>query len=42
MQTVHWLGTGLSTVPGIRRLAQGPLPLVLWNRTVEKAREAVA
>ena len=42
MQTIHWLGTGLSTVPGIRRLAQGPLPLVLWNRTVEKARDAVA
>lgn len=42
MQTVHWLGTGLSTVPGIRRLAQGALPLVLWNRTVAKAERAVA
>ena len=42
MQTVHWLGTGLSTVPGIRRLAQGSLPLVLWNRTVAKAELAVA
>lgn len=42
MQTIHWLGTGLSTGPGIRRLAQGPLPLVLWNRTVTKAQEIVA
>jgi len=42
MQTVHWLGTGLSTVPGIRRLAQGKLPLVLWNRTVARAEEAVS
>lgn len=42
MQTVHWLGTGLSTVPGIRRLASGDLPLALWNRTLSKAREAVA
>ena len=42
MQTIHWLGTGLSTVPGIRRLAQGSIPLVLWNRTVAKAEQAVA
>ena len=42
MQTIHWLGTGLSTVPGIRRLAQGPIPLVLWNRTLAKAEQAVA
>lgn len=42
MQTVHWLGTGLSTVPGIRRLARGDLPLVLWNRTVAKAEQAVS
>ena len=46
MKKVHWLGTGLSTVPGIRRLAQSPdreeSPLVLWNRTVAKAEQAVA
>ncbi|MEM7208797.1 MAG: saccharopine dehydrogenase family protein [Pseudomonadota bacterium] len=41
MPTIHWLGTGLSTVPGIRRLAVGDLPLVLWNRTVEKAHAAI-
>ena len=42
MQTIHWLGAGLSTVPGIRRLTAGALPLVLWNRTVAKAEQAVA
>ena len=46
MQKIHWLGTGLSTVPGIRRLARSPSrsqrPLVLWNRTVAKAEQAVA
>ena len=42
MQTIHWLGAGLSTVPGIRRLATGPLPFVLWNRTITKAEQAVA
>ena len=42
MQNVHWVGTGLSTVPGIRRLARGSLPLVLWNRTVAKAEQAVS
>jgi len=40
--TVHWLGAGLSSVPGIRRLAAGPLPLVLWNRTLARAEQAVA
>ena len=39
---VHWLGAGLSSVPGIRRLAQGQLSLHLWNRTLEKAEQALA
>ncbi|NKC02236.1 MAG: saccharopine dehydrogenase [Pseudomonadales bacterium] len=42
MQTIHWLGAGLSSVPGIRRLANGDLPLFLWNRTVTKAEQALA
>ncbi len=42
MPTIHWLGAGLSTVPGIRRLARGVIPLSVWNRTVEKARAAIA
>ncbi len=39
---VHWLGAGLSSGPGIRRLATQGLPLTLWNRTAEKARQAIA
>ena len=39
--TIHWVGTGLSAVPGLRRLLKGGTPVAVWNRTVEKAREAV-
>ncbi len=39
--TIHWCGTGLSAVPGLRRLIEGGHPVVVWNRTVEKAHEAV-
>jgi saccharopine dehydrogenase (NADP+, L-glutamate forming) len=39
--TIHWCGTGLSAVPGLRRLIEGGHKVVVWNRTVEKAREAV-
>lgn len=39
--TVHWCGTGLSSVPGLRRLIQGGHPVTVWNRTVEKAQAAV-
>lgn len=39
--TIHWVGTGLSSIPGLRRLLKGKTPVVVWNRTVEKAREAV-
>jgi saccharopine dehydrogenase (NADP+, L-glutamate forming) len=39
--TIHWCGTGLSSGPGLRRLIQGGHKVVVWNRTVEKAREAV-
>jgi saccharopine dehydrogenase-like NADP-dependent oxidoreductase/alanine dehydrogenase len=38
MSRVHWLGAGLSSGPGIRRVARSGTPLVLWNRTVEKAK----
>lgn len=38
---IHWVGTGLSSVPGIRRLAVGDLPLILWNRTPDKAHAAL-
>ena len=39
--TIHWCGTGLSSAPGLRRLIEAGHKVVVWNRTVEKAREAV-
>ena len=39
--TIHWCGTGLSSGPGLRRLIESGHKVVVWNRTVEKAREAV-
>ena len=39
--TIHWCGTGLSAIPGLRRLIEAGQPVVVWNRTVEKAQEAV-
>ena len=42
MKTVHWLGAGLSSAPGIRRLALGANKLIIWNRTVEKAQAIIA
>ncbi|MCR9157798.1 MAG: saccharopine dehydrogenase NADP-binding domain-containing protein [Rhodobacteraceae bacterium] len=39
--TVHWCGTGLSSVPGLRRLIKDGHAVTVWNRTVEKARKAV-
>jgi saccharopine dehydrogenase (NADP+, L-glutamate forming) len=38
---IHWCGTGLSAAPGLRRLLEGGHPVTVWNRTVERAREAV-
>ncbi len=39
--TIHWCGTGLSAIPGLRRLLEAGRNVVVWNRTVDKAREAV-
>jgi len=41
MSTIHWIGTGLSTIPGLRRLIENGHKIVVWNRTPEKARDAV-
>ncbi|MFB2532096.1 saccharopine dehydrogenase family protein [Paracoccus sp. p3-h83] len=38
---IHWCGTGLSAIPGLRRLIAGGHPVTVWNRTVEKARAEV-
>ena len=39
--TIHWCGTGLSAIPGLRRLIEGGQTVTVWNRTVEKAKQAV-
>jgi len=41
MQHIHWLGTGLSSIPGIRRLARNYNNLTIWNRTLEKAEQSI-
>ncbi|MDN5567491.1 MAG: saccharopine dehydrogenase, partial [Paracoccus sp. (in: a-proteobacteria)] len=38
---IHWIGTGLSAIPGLRRLIDTGAPVYVWNRTVDKAREQV-
>ncbi|MEO0751142.1 MAG: saccharopine dehydrogenase family protein [Pseudomonadota bacterium] len=39
--TIHWCGTGLSAIPGLRRLLESGRDVKVWNRTVSRAREAV-
>lgn len=39
--TIHWCGTGLSAVPGLRRLLENGQDVVVWNRTLDKAQDAV-
>lgn len=39
--TIHWCGTGLSAIPGLRRLIESGQDITVWNRTVAKAQEAV-
>jgi saccharopine dehydrogenase-like NADP-dependent oxidoreductase len=39
--TIHWCGTGLSSGPGLRTLLAAGHDVVVWNRTVDKAREVV-
>ncbi|WP_204112825.1 saccharopine dehydrogenase family protein [Shimia biformata] len=39
--TIHWCGTGLSAIPGLRRLVQNGRDVVVWNRTVQKAKDVV-
>ena len=41
MKHVHWIGTGLSSLPGIRRLAKNLENLTIWNRTLEKAENSI-
>lgn len=39
--TIHWCGTGLSAIPGLRRLIEAGHEVTVWNRTLEKAQDAV-
>ncbi len=39
--TIHWCGTGLSAIPGLRKLIEDGQDVMVWNRTVAKAQEAV-
>ena len=39
--TIHWCGTGLSAIPGLRKLIIDGHDIVVWNRTIEKAISAV-
>lgn len=39
--TIHWCGTGLSAIPGLKRALAGEAPVVVWNRSVDKARAAL-
>ncbi len=39
--TIHWCGTGLSAIPGLRRLIKDGYDVVVWNRTISKAEHAV-
>ncbi len=39
--TIHWCGTGLSAIPGLRRLLEAGRKVTVWNRTVDKATAAV-
>jgi Saccharopine dehydrogenase C-terminal domain/Saccharopine dehydrogenase NADP binding domain len=39
--TIHWCGTGLSAIPGLRKLIQSGQDVVVWNRTLDKAQDAV-
>ncbi|WP_294225297.1 saccharopine dehydrogenase family protein [uncultured Shimia sp.] len=39
--TIHWCGTGLSAIPGLRRLIEGGREVTVWNRTIAKAQDAV-
>ena len=39
--TIHWCGTGLSAIPGLRQLITSGHDVIVWNRTIEKAISAV-
>lgn len=42
MTTIHWVGTGLSSIPGLKKLISDGHKVVVWNRTVATAQAALA
>ena len=42
MANIHWLGTGLSAIPGLKMLIENGHSVVVYNRTVERAFEALS
>jgi len=42
MVNIHWLGTGLSAIPGLKMLIVNGHSVIVYNRTVEKALEALS
>ena len=41
MATIHWCGTGLSAIPGLRHLLAERGGVAVWNRRPDRARAAV-
>ena len=39
--TIHWCGTGLSAIPGLRRLIGAGHEVTVWNRSIDKAQDAM-
>ena len=39
--TIHWCGTGLSAIPGLRKLITDGHDIIVWNRTIKKATSTV-
>jgi len=39
--TIHWLGAGLSSAPGIMALAKKNTAIIVWNRSLAKAEQAL-
>jgi len=39
--TIHWCGTGLSAIPGLKRLIEDGHKITIWNRTIAKAEKAL-
>jgi len=39
--TIHWCGTGLSAIPGLRHLIETGADVAVWNRTLPKAKDAL-